>query len=62
MEAYGRKLAADGVTDVVLGHFHEKVVLPVDGGATVTVLPPWYETGEAMVIDPITGAADFVIV
>lgn len=62
MEAYGRKRAAEGVTDLVFGHFHEKVVLPTDGGATVTVLPPWYETGEAMVIDPITGAADFVIV
>ena len=33
-----------------------------DGGATITVLPPWYETGEAMTIDPATGAADFVIV
>jgi len=61
MEAYGRKRAGEGFTDVVFGHFHHKTVLPVDG-MTVTVLPPWYETGEAMMIDPATGAADFVIV
>jgi UDP-2,3-diacylglucosamine hydrolase len=62
MQDYGRKRAADGFTDIVFGHFHHKTVLPADGGATVTVLPPWYETGEAMVIDPITGASGFVIV
>ncbi len=60
MEAYGKQRAREGFTDVVLGHFHNKVVLP--GQATVTVLPPWYETGEAMVIDPVTGASDFVVI
>jgi len=60
MEAYGRSRAAEGFTDVVFGHFHEKVVLP--GPPTVMVLPPWYETGEAMAIDPSTGAFDWVTV
>lgn len=61
MEAYGRKRAAgEGITDVVFGHFHNKVVL--QGDATVTVLPPWYETGEAMRIDPATGQSDFVVI
>jgi len=53
MEAYGRKRRRDGYTHVVFGHFHQKLVLP--GEMTVTVLPPWYETGEAMVIDPDSG-------
>ena len=60
MEAYGRKRARDGVTHVVFGHFHHKLVLP--GETTVTVLPPWYETGEAMVINPDTGEFEFVVV
>jgi UDP-2,3-diacylglucosamine hydrolase len=60
MEQYGRERAREGFTDVVFGHFHEKLVLP--GTTTVTVLPPWYETGEAMRIDPVTGASDFVVV
>lgn len=60
MEQYGRTRAREGFTDVVFGHFHQKLVLP--GKATVTVLPPWYESGEAMRIDPVTGASDFVIV
>lgn len=60
MQAYGRKRGEEGFTDVVFGHFHSKVVLP--GATTVTVLPPWYETGEAMVIDPATGAFDFVVI
>jgi UDP-2,3-diacylglucosamine hydrolase len=60
MEAYGRKRAAEGYTDVVFGHFHHKLVL--HGEATVTVLPPWYETGEAMVINPETGEFEFVVV
>jgi UDP-2,3-diacylglucosamine hydrolase len=59
MEAYGKQRAREGFTDVVFGHFHNKLVLP--GRATVTVLPPWYESGEAMVIDPATGASDFVV-
>lgn len=60
MEQYGRTRAREGFTDVVFGHFHEKLVL--SGKTTVTVLPPWYETGEAMRIDPVTGASDFVVV
>ncbi|HEX2059614.1 MAG TPA: metallophosphoesterase [Thermoanaerobaculia bacterium] len=62
MEAYGRKRAKDGFTHVVFGHFHEKVVMPAGRSMTVTVLPPWYETGEAMRIDPATGAFEFVVV
>lgn len=60
MQQYGRKRSREGFTDVVFGHFHEKIVLP--GKTTVTVLPPWYESGEAMRIDPTTGASDFVVV
>lgn len=60
MRQYGRSRAAEGFTDVVLGHFHEKIVIP--GKATVTVLPAWYESGEAMRIDPVTGESDFVAV
>jgi UDP-2,3-diacylglucosamine hydrolase len=62
MEAYGRKRAEEGFTHVVFGHFHNKVVIPAGATMTVTVLPPWYETGEAMVIDPQTGAFDFVVI
>ena len=62
MEAYGHTRARDGFTHIVFGHFHEKVVMPVGTSMTVTVLPPWYETGEAMVIDPKTGAFEFVVV
>ena len=58
MKAYGAKRAREGFTDIVFGHFHEKLVLPTDG-ATIMVLPPWYETGEAMVIDPISGEFSF---
>lgn len=61
MEAYGRQRAREGYTHVVFGHFHEKLVLPA-GDVTVTVLPPWYETGEAMRIDPATGEFDYVVV
>lgn len=62
MEAYGRKRAKDGFTHVVFGHFHSKQVLPVTRSMTVTVLPPWYESGEAMVIDPRTGEFAFVAI
>jgi UDP-2,3-diacylglucosamine hydrolase len=58
MERYGRKQAARGYTDVVFGHFHEKLVMPA-GDARVMILPPWYETGEAMVIDPASGDFEF---
>jgi hypothetical protein len=61
MKRYGASRAREGFTDVVLGHFHEKLVMPADG-SSVTILPPWYETGEAMRIDPVTGAFEFVVV
>ena len=62
MEAYGRKRRArDGYTHVVFGHFHHKMTLPA-GDATVAVLPPWYETGEAMRISPESGAFEFVTI
>lgn len=60
MERYGRKRSADGFTHVVFGHFHHKLVLP--GDVTVTVVPPWYETGEAMAIDPQSGNFEWVAV
>ncbi|MGZ5431517.1 MAG: UDP-2,3-diacylglucosamine diphosphatase [Thermoanaerobaculia bacterium] len=60
MQQFGRGRAREGFTDVVLGHFHEKLVIP--GKTTVTVLPAWYESGEAMRIDPATGASDFVVI
>lgn len=62
MEAYGKKRARDGFTHVVFGHFHNKTVIPAGRNMTVTVLPPWYETGEAMRIDPVTGIYDWVVV
>jgi UDP-2,3-diacylglucosamine pyrophosphatase LpxH len=62
MEAYARRRAAEGFTHVVFGHFHNKLVLPAGPSMTVTVLPPWYESGEAMRIDPETGAFEFVVV
>ncbi|GAC1437584.1 MAG: UDP-2,3-diacylglucosamine diphosphatase [Thermoanaerobaculia bacterium] len=61
LEAYGRKRAQDGFTHVVFGHFHHKLVMAADG-ATVAILPPWYETGEAMAIDPATGSFSFVTI
>lgn len=61
MKEYGDRRSGEGFTDVVFGHFHEKLVMPA-ARATVTVLPAWYETGEAMRIDPATGAADFVVI
>ena len=61
MEGYGRRRAQEGFTHIVFGHFHEKLVLPSEG-TTITVLPPWYETGEAMAIDPQTGKFEWVSV
>lgn len=61
MEAFGRKRQREGFTDVILGHFHEKTIVPA-GQGTVTVLPPWFETGEAMIIDPATGASTFAVI
>lgn len=62
MEAYGRKRAQEGFTHVVFGHFHEKKVMPAGDAMTVTILPPWYESGEAMVIDPVSGAFAFAAI
>ncbi|HYI10272.1 MAG TPA: metallophosphoesterase [Thermoanaerobaculia bacterium] len=62
MEQYGKKRARDGFTHVVFGHFHQKMVMPAGRGMTVTIVPPWYETGEAMRIDPVSGAFEFVVV
>ncbi len=59
LEAYGRRRSKEGFTHVVFGHFHAKVVMPL-GDATVTILPPWYETGEAMIISPESGEFSFV--
>ena len=60
MQEYGRKRAREGVTNIVFGHFHEKVVMP--GDPTIAILPAWYETGEAMVIDPESGEFSFEVV
>ena len=62
MEEYGRdRNERHGITHIVFGHFHHKLIIPA-GDATVTILPPWYETGEAMAINPETGAFDWVTV
>jgi UDP-2,3-diacylglucosamine hydrolase len=61
MGKYALKRQRDGFTDVVFGHFHEKLVMPVDG-SRVTILPPWYETGEAMMIDQSTGEFTFEVI
>ena len=60
MKAYGDKRARDGFTDVIFGQFHAKIILPATN-STVTVLPAWYESGEAMRIDPVSGASEFVV-
>ena len=60
MEAYGRTRGQQGFTHVVFGHFHHKLVMP--GPTTIAILPPWYETGEAMTIDPATGEFGFVTI
>ncbi|HVR41664.1 MAG TPA: metallophosphoesterase [Thermoanaerobaculia bacterium] len=62
METYGkRRHERTGITDVVFGHFHQKLVMPFDD-SRITILPPWYETGEAMAIDATTGEFEFVVV
>lgn len=61
MEQYGRRRARDGFTHVVFGHFHAKLVLHA-GPATVAVLPAWYESGEAMRIDPVSGEFEYLVV
>src|SRR5438105_9456911 len=61
MEDYAERRRREGFTNVVFGHFHEKVVMPA-GDTMVTVVPPWYESGEAMVINPQNGAFDWIVV
>jgi UDP-2,3-diacylglucosamine hydrolase len=61
MKAYGDKRSREGFTDVIFGHFHSKLTLPA-AHATVRVLPAWYESGEAMRIDPATGDSEFVVI
>jgi len=60
MHRYAETRRDDGITDIVFGHFHEKVVMP--GDPSVMILPPWFETGEAMVIDPSSGEFEWVVV
>jgi UDP-2,3-diacylglucosamine hydrolase len=61
MEAYAQKKREEGFTHVVFGHFHEKLVMPA-GETTVAIVPAWYESGEAMVIDPNTGEFSFLVI
>ena len=61
MTRYSVQRAGEGYTDIVFGHFHQKLVMPSDG-ATVMILPPWYETGEAMAISPESGEFAWVSV
>lgn len=62
MERYGVKRAREGFTHIVFGHFHHKLVMNASRSMTVTILPPWYETGEAMRIDPATGSFEWVTI
>jgi UDP-2,3-diacylglucosamine hydrolase len=59
LEAYGRKRREQGFTHVVFGHFHQKLVLPGDG-ATIAILPAWFDGGEALAINPTTGEFEWV--
>jgi UDP-2,3-diacylglucosamine hydrolase len=59
LETFGRKRHEEGYTHIVFGHFHQKLVLPTDG-ATIAILPAWFETGEALVIDPSSGEFSFL--
>lgn len=61
MEAYGRKMYSEGYGMVIFGHFHKKTTVEA-GEATVTVLPAWFESGEAFMISPETGESSFVTV
>ncbi len=61
MEEYGRKRGSEGYNHVVFGHFHEKKTIPA-GDTTVSILPAWFEEGEAMTIDPVTGDYDWTTV
>lgn len=58
IEAYGRRRRRDGFDEIIFGHFHHKLTVPA-GEAVVTVLPAWFDGGEALVIDPATGATRY---
>lgn len=60
IEAYGRRRSREGIDQVVFGHFHHKLIVPA-GDATVTVLPAWFDGGEALVIDAGTGMTRFEV-
>lgn len=62
LKAYGVKRQRDGFSHVVFGHFHQKLEIDASQSMKVTILPPWYETGEAMRIDPVSGEYAFVVV
>jgi UDP-2,3-diacylglucosamine hydrolase len=55
MANYASQRAGEGFTHVIFGHFHQKLEVPAGPSSIVTVLPPWYESGEAMRIDPRSG-------
>ena len=59
MEEYGKLRAAEGYDMVVFGHFHKKLEIS-DGDALVCVLPAWFDGGEALAVDPETGAWGWV--
>lgn len=61
MKRFADRRAREGFTHVVFGHFHQKLTMDATT-STVTILPPWYETGEAMAIDPATGEYTWVVV
>lgn len=61
MENFGRERGKEGYDVVVFGHFHHKLLLPA-GNAIVAVLPAWYESGEALMVDPLTGDYQYVVV
>jgi UDP-2,3-diacylglucosamine hydrolase len=61
MQQYGERQLSRGIDHVVFGHFHHKLTLAA-GRATVTVLPAWFEKGEAMVVDSETGEVRFEVV
>ena len=62
MEAYGHNARKKSDTDhVVFGHFHHKLTIAA-GDTTVTVLPAWFDKGEAMIVDPKSGVWRFEVV
>ncbi len=58
MLAYGDERKREGHDAVVFGHFHHKLFLP-ESDPRVIVLPAWFDGGEALTIEPETGAWAF---